>query len=182
MRRTLLFIVAIIAFAGVANAQTNLGVRAGVLLPTGDFGDFADPSPYIGAHWELQDVNALGQIASLSFMIEGGFAFLQTDSDLETYLDSIGDSSDGSFFDLGVGARVHSTVSPLFVSVGASVMNVDYAGPTESKTGFGGHVGLGFGVDLGMFNIDLEGRANIGVLDGSDVQFFQVFMNLGLPF
>ena len=106
MRRvTLLFLVCVFVGVGVAGAQTNLGISGGALLPLGDFEEATDISPYVGVRYEIQDVNALGQVAVLSYLIQGGFAFLQTDSRLETVLDAAGDKDDGYYFEGGVGAR-----------------------------------------------------------------------------
>lgn len=182
--RTLVALSLIVALASAvpAVAQTNVGVGGGILLPTGDFGDFADPSPYIGGRWEVQDVNALGQVAVMSYLVQGGFAFLQTDSDLEALLDEAGDNSDGSYFDIGLGARVYSTKSPFFVGVGGSYVNVDFAGPGDSVNGFGVHAGLGLVMDTEAIKVDVEGRANFVLTDEDNLTHFQVLATIGLPF
>ena len=44
---------------GSARAQTRISLDAGGLLPVGDMGDVHKFSPYVGAKWEYQAVNAL---------------------------------------------------------------------------------------------------------------------------
>lgn len=178
----LLVIVLLLAVAVPAAAQTNLGVGGGVLLPIGDFGDVADASPYIGARWEVQDVNVLGQVAVMSFLVQGGFAFLQTDSDYEAALDAAGDSNDGSYFDIGLGARMYSSASPLFVSVGGNYVNVDFAGPGDAENGFGMFAGAGLVFDTAVVKVDVEGRANIVFIQDDNLTHFQILAAVGFPF
>ncbi len=187
MRRMVLFLIAgVLLFAGAAGAQTNLGIVGGILVPMADLSDRADLSPYIGARWEIQDVSPMGPAVVLSFLIQGGFAFLQTDKDLEAVLDALGQSDDGTYFDIGAGVRVYSTASPLFISAGGSFVNLDVAsiaGTGDSKNGFGTHVGLGFVLGQASFKFDIEGRASFVLFEGGgDVAHFQLLASFGLPF
>jgi hypothetical protein len=165
-----------------AAAQTNLGVGGGLLLPVGDFSDAADISPYVGARWEMQDVNALGELAVISLLIQGGFAFLQTDSDLEEALDEAGTSDDGSYFDFGIGTRVYSVVSPLFVSVGGNYVNVDFPGPGDSENGGGLYAGAGLVIDTPSVKVDIEGRASVVFIPDDNLTHFQILAAFGFPF
>ena len=182
MRPILITIIVLALLAPVAGAQSNLGVTGGMLLPFGDLGDIADASPYVGARYEIQDVNALGQVAVMTFLVHGGFAFLQTDSDLEELLDEAGDTSDGSYFDAGLGMRVYSAASPLFVGAGLGYANLDPAGSGDSVNGFLAHAGAGLVVDLPSIKVDLEGRVNFVAGEDDNYQHFQVLLTLGLPF
>jgi hypothetical protein len=178
-----LVVLSIVVVAALpAGAQTNLGIGGGLLMPVGDFGDVADVSPYVGARWEMQDVNALGQVAVLSLLVQGGFAFLQTDSDLERSLDEAGESDDGGYFDIGLGARMYSSASPLFVSVGGSYVNLDAPGPGDSENGGGLYAGAGLVIDTPSFKIDIEGRANVVFISDDNLTHFQVLAAFGFPF
>lgn len=183
--RTLIALVlasAVLAAAIPAGAQTNLGIVGGLLLPFGDFADVADASPYIGARWEVQDVNVLGQVAVMSFLLQGGFAFLQTDSDLEALLDDAGSTDDGSYFDIGLGTRMYSAASPLFVGVGGNYVNVDVAGPGDSENGLGLYAGAGVVIDTPSVKFDIEGRANIVFISDDNLTHFQILAAFGFPF
>jgi hypothetical protein len=162
---------------------TNLGLSAGVLMPIGDFADQADPSPYIGAHWEIQDINARGQAALLTVIVQGGFAFLKTDADLERALDAIGDSGDGSYFDVGAGVRVHSAALPIFVTAGANYVNLNPAGSGGSLHGGGGTIGLGVERSTAQIKYGAELRASFAVLENDVTEQHLLLMGtLGLPF
>lgn len=177
-----LVMVSVVLAAVPAGAQTNLGIGGGLLFPVGDFGDVADVSPYIGARWEMQDVNALGQVAVMSLLLQGGFAFLQTDSDYEKLLDEAGESDDGGYFDIGLGLRMYSSASPVFVSVGGSYVNVNFPGPGDSENGAGLHAGAGLVLDTPSFKFDIEGRANVVFISGDNLTHFQVLASFGIPF
>jgi len=178
----LIFSAVVIVLASAASAQTNLGFTGGALFPVGDFGESADISPYIGVSLEIQDVNAIGQVAVLSFLVQGGYAFLRTDPDLEARLDEQGISEDGGCFDAGAGIRVYSTASPLFIGVGASYLNLKLAGDGDSNHGFGGYIGLGLASAVTSFRLSIEGRANIGFFENDNIEYFQALVGFGLPF
>jgi hypothetical protein len=178
----LVFSAVLLGLAGAASAQTNLGFTGGALFPLGDFGDTTDISPYIGMSLEIQDVNAIGQVAVLSFLVQGGYAFLQADSDLEALLNEQGKSNDGGYFDAGVGARVYSKANPLFISVGASYLNLKIAGDSKSRSGVGGYVGLGFASAVTSFRLSVEGRANVGFFNNDNITHLQALVGFGLPF
>jgi hypothetical protein len=168
--------------AGSADAQTNLGFTGGALFPVGDFAETTTISPYVGVALEIQEVNAIGQVAVLSFIVQGGYAFLQTDEDHQAYLDENHISEDGRYVDAGIGARVYSTANPLFISLGASYLNVKIAGAGSSNNGFGGYAGLGFASRVTSFRLTVEGRANIGFVDDDSLVHFQALLGFGLPF
>ncbi|MFQ5512180.1 MAG: hypothetical protein ACE5EO_10055 [Candidatus Krumholzibacteriia bacterium] len=184
MRYLIVFVTAIVLVsASAASAQTNLGITGGVLLPIGDLDDVADVSPYIGARWEIQDVSPMGNAVVLSFLVQGGFAFLQTDPALEAALAALGISDDGTYFDVGAGVRVYATANPLFLSAGASFINLDPAGAVESSSGVGLHVGVGFALAEDSFKLDIEARGNLGLLEGGgDIEHVQLLASFGLPF
>ena len=177
----LIFSAVVIVLASAASAQTNLGFTGGALFPVGDFAESADISPYVGVSLELQDVNAIGQVATLSYLLQGGYAFLQTDADLEALLDAQGKTKDGSYFDVGAGVRVYSKASPLFISVGASYLNLELAGDSGSQSGFGAYIGVGFASAVTTFRLSVEGRANLGLFSDDNIQYFQALVGFGLP-
>jgi hypothetical protein len=169
-----------------AAAQSNLGVTGGFLIPIGDFNDVTDPSPYLGARFELQDVNVLGEVAVVTVLVELGFAFLQTDSDLEDALkEAAGEDvsiDDGSYFDIGLGTRMYSAVTPFFVGAGAAYVNLDPPGPADSSSGFDIHAGLGLVFDTASVKFDIEGRGTIVFIEDDSVNHFQVLASVGIPF
>jgi hypothetical protein len=147
-----------------------------------DFADTVEDSPYVGARLEVQDVNALGQAATLSFLVEGGFAILRTDAELKAVLAALGDTDDGSYFDIGVGVRAHSTAVPLFLGAGVAYVNLDDPGSPGSNGGFGAYVGLGFTFGPESFRFEIEGRANAGFInDRKNIQFLQALVGFGFP-
>lgn len=183
MRRVGLFLVVVVAVCtSSARAQSNLGIGGGVLWPIADFDDAADISPYVGARWEFREVNAVGQPSRSSILLHGGFAFLKTDSSLETLLDTPGESDDGSYFDVGIAARVYSSVIPLFVGMGLGYANVDTPGPSDSRSAFLGHAGMGLMFNLWLVRIDIEGRASLVFTEDNDLQHIMVISHIALPF
>jgi len=177
-----LFVTVILLVASGAGA-TNLGVTGGALVPLGDFSDQAKASPYIGAHWEIQDVNARGQVALLSFVFQGGFAFLQTDDSFQKALDTLGESGDGSYFDLGAGVRVHSATLPLFVTAGANYVNLNPAGSGDAISGVGASVGLGVEKGTPQFKFGVEARVNFAALENDvNIQHVLILATLAFPF
>ena len=176
-----LFLVLVLAVP--AAAQTNLGVVGGALFPVGDFAKTTDISPYLGARYELQDVNALGKVATVSYLVYGGYAFLLTDADFDALLKSQGKDGNGGYFNLGLGARVYSKSTSLFVGIGAEYVNYNPAGAESSSNGFGLNAGLGFATAVTSFRLELEGRGNIVFLEGdTHIGSFLVLIGLGLPF
>lgn len=183
MRYSVIIFAAVLTLiAGTAFAQTNFGLMGGALFPFGDFGKTTDISPYVGATLEIQEVNAIGQVAVLSFIVQGGYAFLQTDADREEYLDMMGISGDGHYFDAGVGARVYSTANPLFLGAGVSYLNVKIAGQRNADNGIGGYVSVGFANKVSSFRLSIEGRANIGFVGNDTISHAQALVGFGLPF
>jgi hypothetical protein len=175
-----LFILLALTIAGSAAAQTNLAIVGGALFPFGDFGDTSDISPYIGARYEIQDVNALGKVATTSYLIYGGYAFLLTSSDWEAL---VGTDENGSYFDIGLGARVHSKANGLFAGVGAGYVNFNPAGVASSSNGLGLMVGLGLATNMTSFKLELEGRGNVAFMEGSQtITSVLVLLGIGFPF
>ena len=157
--------------AGGAGAQTNLGIVGGALVPVGDFNQTSDVSPYIGARYEIRDVNPLGRVAAMSYHVYGGTAFLQ------------GQQANGNYFEIGLGTRVYSRSNGLFVGAGAGYVNYNPPGPSSSSNGLGLQVGLGLSTGMTSFRLEIEGRGNIAFLEGSDsIGSFLVLIGLGFPF
>jgi len=183
MKFQILAILSLALLACPAAHASGLGVEVGVLMPAGDLGDVADPSPYIGGSFEIQDINPLGQVAVMSFIVRAGFSPLQTSSSIETALEALGGGSDdGSLFDIGAGVRVHSAVNPLFATAGGSWVTLDPAGPGDSEGGLGGFVGIGASFGPPTVKINFEGRANLASIDSNSVQFFQLLASAAFPF
>lgn len=172
----------LVAVAGPALAQNRLALEVGPLLPTGDMSDTVGPSLWLGARFELQDVNPLGQLATLSVIGRGGFAVLQPDSDFEDFLDAQGEDSSASYFDLGIGARAYSVASPFFVSASASYGHFEPA-LGDGVNGFTPSIGLGFSLGFAAAVIDVEARGHLAFVQDSDnLQFFTITGGAGFPF
>lgn len=175
----LLFLAAQAATPVVADAQTRLGLEVGPLIPIGDFGDGFDSSLWIGARAELQDVNALGQVARASLVLQGGYSSLEP-------ADGLGPAGDfdASYLELGVGARVYSVALPFFVSVGAAWSKFDVDG-ADGQNGFAPSLGAGLSFGLGGAFVEIEGRGHVAFVgDDSayDPRFFTLTGAVGLPF
>jgi len=186
MRRLILVgFVLMIALPGGAVAQTNLGIVGGALFPVSDFGDVVEVSPYIGARFEIQDVNALGHVAVLTYIVQGGFALLQRKEIEGTTL--LGATSpnndDGSYFDIGLGLRAYSSANPLFLSIGLSYVNLGLGAGTDNLHAGDGYIGLGLVADRESWKFEIEMRINAMLVEGGeDLQHFQALASLGFPF
>lgn len=177
-----LVIVALLATAGTSVAETNLAVMGGAMFPVSDFANTTDISPYLGARVELQDVNARGQTAVLSYLAWGGFGLLFPDADVEAALKAAGQDEDGTYFEAGVGARVY-TRSALFLGGGVSYVHLDEAGPTKSLNGVGFMVGLGVAFNRTSFKFEIEGRGKLALLqESNDIEHLELVAAIGFPF
>ena len=165
-----------------AHAQTRFAVEAGAMVPYSDYGDGVDPSAWIGARAEFQSVNAIGQIAALSFVVQAGYADLELAGDVE---------GSGSLWALGGGVRVYSGALPFFLSgtleYMSSSIDLDQAGDDPSADSFGAAIGAGFRFDLQAAFVELEARlhAGFGADDDAgevDPRFTTFTVGLGLPF
>ena len=169
--------------AAPAAAQNRLSAEAGGLFPFGDFADANSTSLYIGARFEFQDVNALGAVAVVSYLLRAGYAPLAVDSDRKSLLESVGESTSSHLFNAGGGLRVYSTKSPLFMSFGVEYLNLDLPGDIESKNGV--NLNLGAGLTWGRESIILEAevRGHVAFLEDIDnIQYMIVQGNIGIPF
>lgn len=184
MRRAILCATLICLIGSPALAQTGLGVEVGILLPNGDFGDQADPSPVFGANWEIQDINALGQVAALSFMLRGSYAIVRSSDETDQLLSLAGqDADNGGLLELGAGARAYSVASPFFVSAGAHYAKIDPIGGGDSLNGWGGYGGIGLRLGPPTIKIDLEGRFHFLVPEeGDNSNYFTLVAGAGFPF
>lgn len=182
MRRiaTALVLVLVVLGASDASAQTRFSVEAGPLVPFGDFSDGVDGSAWIGARGEFQGVNALGQVAKLSFVVQTGYA------DLEL---ADGAEGDASLFAVGAGVRVYSVALPFFLHGGVEYISTDYESGDPlvdaSSNTFGPTLGGGFLFDFGAVFVEVEARLHMGLGAGDDEidpRFTTFTAALGLPF
>lgn len=161
-----------------ADAQTRLGLEVGTYMPMGDLGDVADNSLWLGARAELQDVNALGQVAALSLVLQGGFAPLEFETPGEAT------TEDGSYFEIGAGARVYSMALPFFLSAGLAYSNYDTGGSSEG--GLTPSIGAGLNFGLGGIFVEFEARGRLTFLGddfgAEDPRFVTLTAAVGLPF
>jgi len=177
----ILLLVAVAVGASPSHAD-NLAVGGGALLPIADFSDIAAVSPYINGRYEIQDTNARGKTALRSYIIQAGFAFLQTNSDYEKALDLIGDTKDGTLFDVGLGARVYSKKNSLFVGAGGEYVRMDPPGElADALDGAGFYAAAGLAKNTETFRLEVEVRASF-VFGDDNLQYFQFLANFGLPF
>lgn len=172
---------ALLVISTGATAQTRLAIEAGPMIPFGDFGDVLDTSAWIGARLEMQNVNALGQVASASLVLQGGYSDLQLAEDIK--------DADASYWELGVGARVYSVALPFFINAGLNYFDASYdlldAGTvvSVSSSGIAPTIGAGLNFGLGGIFVEVEGRLHFGFSDdAADPRFFTLTGALGLPF
>jgi hypothetical protein len=164
----------------VAGGGTRISLDAGGLMPVGDMADVQKLSPYVGARWEYQEVNALGQISTRTWFLRFGYGFMLKE-DIPNLPD---DANDGYFLDACIGLRAYasSRFSPFFMSLSGGY--AQYAPPGDSDTGYGGTLNGGLGIRLPAlgFIFEAEARGHLTILDGVDnVQFFTGIVSLGIP-
>lgn len=182
MKRTLLLVLVLVAaFDGlttsVAHAQTRLGLEVGTYVPVGDLGDAADNSLWLGARAELQAVNALGQVAALSFVLQGGYSSLEFENP------AADEVVDGSYYEIGAGARVYSMALPFFISAGLAYSSYDFGDTSEG--GISPSIGAGMSFGLGGVFMEFEARGRVSFLGdeaGYDPRFVTLTAAVGLPF
>lgn len=180
-----LLVVAVLAasVAPPAAAQNRLSAEAGGLFPFGDFGDANSTSLYIGARFEFQDVNALGAVAVVSYLLRAGYAPLAVDSDVEDALESDGQSTSSHLFNAGGGLRVYSTRSPLFMSFGVEYLNLDPPGNVDSQNGMNLNLGAGLTWGREALILEAEVRGHVAFFSDIDnIQYMIVQGNIGIPF
>jgi hypothetical protein len=173
-------IIALCLLAVPAAAQTRIALDAGLLMPIGDMSDVHKASPLVGAKWEYQSTNALGNISTRTWFLRFGYGFLQK-KDLPG-LDENAD--DGHYLDLTIGGRAYakSKFSPFFMSVAAGYAQYDLPGDRDALNG--GTVNGGLGLRFGTvgFVIEAEARFHLGFFEEStDIQYFSGIVSLGIP-
>jgi hypothetical protein len=165
---------------GSARAQTRISLDAGGLLPVGDMGDVHKFSPYVGAKWEYQAVNALDRVSTRTWFLRFGYGFLQKE-DLPGLTDS---DSDGHYLDVCIGGRAyaHSRWSPFFMSISGGYAQYELPGPSDTHHGGTINGGLGVRLPFAGFVFEAEARGHLTFLDGTDnIQFFTGNVSLGIP-
>jgi len=179
-------IAALVLLAGLmisgssADAQTRISLDAGGLMPTGDMADVHDFSPYVGARWEFQQTNALGNVSTRTWFLRMGYGILQKD-DLPAFE---GTDSDGHYLDVCVGGRAyaHSRFSPFFMSLSGGYAQYELPGDSDTFHGGTFNGGLGVRLPLAGFILECEARGHLTFLDGTgNIQFFTGIVSLGIP-
>ena len=152
-------------------------------LPLGSFSDSYDTSLYIGARFEFQDTNALGQVAVLSYMLRAGYAPLRVKDSVKTGLETLGESTDSHMFNAGAGVRAYSSKSPVFLSLGLDYLNLDPAGNRKSQNGAVAALGVGltWGRESAIIEVEAKGHAAF-FADIDNLQYVTVQGNVGIPF
>lgn len=174
-----LIALALLLGAAPASAQTRLSLDGGALLPVGDLADVNAVSPYVGARFEVQDVNALGQIATRTWFARLGFGIMREDLP-----EPPADNSDGHYLDVCLGARAYasSKFSPFFMSVSAGYAQYEFPGVSDTYRGGTFNGGLGVSFRPVGFVLEVEARGHLVFLDGTDnFQFFTTIVSLGIP-
>ena len=166
-----------------ACAQNRVSADAGALFPLSNFGDMYDTSLYIGARFEFQDTNALGQVAVMSYMLRAGYAPLQLKDGAKTSLESLGQSTSSYMFNAGGGVRAYSAKSPIFLSLGLAYLNFDPAGSMDGQHGADAALGLGltWGRESVIVEVEVNGHAAF-FSDIDNIQYVTVRGNVGIPF
>jgi len=173
----------LLAASGPATAQNKIVLEGGGLFPTGNLGDACSTSPYLGATFEFQRMNPLGQVALLGLFLKAGYSPLSLEDDVEASLDQQGLDTDASYFEVALGAKANSSASPLYVTAHAGYARFDPAGGGDGKNGLATGIGLGMGFGAPAVHLAIEGRANFALLSGADnIEFFTLTAKLGFPF
>lgn len=181
MRHAIMVLGAAVLLAAVPARSQTLGITAGALFPVGDFGKQVDTSPYVGARCEIEGINdPFGQMASLNVLIEAGFAFLQNTEAASLLAPGSGD--DGTYFDIGLGLRARPTESPFFLGVGASYLNLDVSDGEGSRSGFGAHLDLGVMMAQPTYQLEIGGRATLGIFEKDNIAHIQLLGAVAFPF
>jgi hypothetical protein len=166
-----------------ALAQNRLSAEGGALLPLGKFGDDYDTSLYIGARFEFQDTNALGQVAVMSYMLRAGYAPLSLKDSVKSSLETLGQSTDSYMFNAGGGIRVYSSKSPVFLSIGLEYLNLEPAGPDGAQHGVDTALGVGLTWGRESVIVEVEAKGHAGFFSDIDnVQYVTLQGNVGIPF
>ncbi len=166
------------AWVPAASAQTRLSLEGGGLFPLGTMGDMIDTSAYLGATFDIQEVNALGQTSLVGFYIRAAYAPLVVKDEVKRLMND--DSS--SYFEATLGVKAYARFAPLFITVQAGYAN--YSPPARSaKNGIATGLGLGFDFGGPALHFTIEGRANYDFMqDISDISFLTATASIGFPF
>lgn len=185
MKRALLVLAAAALLLGAsipAAAQNRLAIEGGALFPMGSMGDYDEVSPYIGASFEFQRLNALGQMALGSFFLRAGYAPMQVKQEVKDSIKATGGDDSSSFFEALLGFKAYSSASPIYLGVDAGYVNF-------SPPGSGAKSGVGTGILLGMsfggpaVRFAIEGRAHYAFMSGIDnFSYLGAVATLGFPF
>jgi hypothetical protein len=163
-----------------ATAQTRLAAEVGALVPTGDFSDAFDTSPWFGARVEYQPSNPLGQIANVGLYVRGAYADLQPSSTLDAILAIAGGDNSMSYVEGGVGARVYSIALPFFLAAEANYGRLKSGSDTTNA--FAPALGLGLSFGLAGVFVETEVRGHAFMAEGSTQNFLTFNVAAGLPF
>jgi hypothetical protein len=132
---SLVLILSVSAFAGIV----EFGAHAGVLLPSGNGGDFYSISPLLG-------LNILAHMPI--YAIEGsvGYGILQAKEDHTDFSASL----------IPVLAGIRSYAGPIFYGGGAGmyISSVSYLGYDNSESEFGAYGNLGMIIPTGSMDIE----------------------------
>lgn len=179
---TLGLLALLLATAAPASAQNRLSIEGGGLFPLGNMSDVNDTSPFLGAAFEFQRMNALGQTALMSFFLRAGYAPLGTKDEVKQSLEAAGRSSDSSYFEAMAGVKTYSSAAPLYLAVNTGYVYYEPPG-IDGKSGWG--MGIGAGISMGgeAVRFAIEGRANYAFMDGIDnLEYLSAVASLGFPF
>ncbi len=172
-----LLLLTLVASAG---AQTRLAVEVGSLVPTGNFSNAVDASPWFGARIEYQPSNPLGQVANLGLYVRGAYSDLQNSSMLASQILGMNRDDSTSYVEGGVGARVYSIVLPFFLSAEANYARLDTG--VDSQNAFSPSIGLGLNFGLAGVFVEAEARGHAFMGDGDTLNFLTFNVAAGLPF
>lgn len=161
-------------------AQTRLAVEVGGLLPTGDFSNDFDASPWFGARVEMQPSNPLGQVANLGLYARGSYSDLQSSSGWDQLVATANGDNSMSYIEGGVGARVYSIALPFFLAAEANYGRIDDGIDTTSA--FSPALGLGMKFGLAGVFVEAEARGHAFMASGNTSNFLTLNVAAGLPF
>ena len=172
----------LLSAAQVATAQNRLSIEGGAMFPLGSMGDVNETSPYLGASFEFQRMNALGQTALGSFFIRASYSPMQIKQEVKDALKDSGSEDSSSFFEGVVGFKAYSSASPFYLGIHAGYVNYSPPGDGD-KSGVGTGIGIGLVFGGPAVRFAIEGRANYAFMSEIDnIEYLSAVASLGFPF
>jgi opacity protein-like surface antigen len=156
--------------AAAQMAEPRFGVKAGIALPTGDFGDVAGLGLHLGGHFSLPLQNAFSLRLDAEYATYGG--------EDNTGLDNV--SLFGGMANLVYRMQTQSELKPYFLG-GVGMYNARFeatGGGSASEADFAFNVGVGYDFKLGGSQLFTELRYLSVQTDGGATGMMPIVLGL----